>query len=108
MDDENSLIRLNLLWALICHVFNYFKARENRDNVIDIPKSISILFGAPIGVGKMPQYYFFVGLANILSIIVSLIICFTVDKILGSEVFWYMWIGLVLLISIYYAVRYND
>lgn len=108
MDDESSLIWLISFWALVCHIFNYFKARGNKEHIMSVPKSISILFGAPIGIGKITANSLILGSANLISYLIALLIYFFYNKVFGTDMYWYLWISLTFVGSFYESIRFKE
>lgn len=104
---EEFILRSILVCFFVNYLVMYSKAKE-KENVVKVPKIVSILFGAPIGIGVIPEFVLLYGIANIISLIVGLTCYFFIGKKVGGGIYIYTWIALTLIVTIYDLIKYKD
>lgn len=104
---EEYILRSIVSLFLAIYLVTYFKAKKE-ENIIKVPNYISLLFGAPIGIGFMPIFTLLSSFANMVSFIVGLACYFIIDKGLGVNIYIYMWVSLTIIVSIYDIIKYGD
>lgn len=97
-----------ILWFLVNYIWVYFRSRQEPKNIVKTPIVLSILLGAPIGVGRMPISDLLYGTVNIVSFISGLLVYFLMDKTLGGAVFSILWLVLATIAVLYDIIKYKD
>ncbi|MHC1681585.1 MAG: hypothetical protein AB6733_01275 [Clostridiaceae bacterium] len=104
---EEIILRLIFLWFSLNYVIAYFKAKSE-EHLVKVPKYISILFGAPVGIGIMPEFIFLFNSANFISLIIGILVYFFIDKTLGGFTYAITFVTLFLIVTLYDAIKYKD
>lgn len=104
---EETILRSILLWFSLNYVIAYFKAKSE-EHLVKVPKYISILFGAPVGIGIMPEFYLLFNSANFISLIIGIQVYFFIDKTLGGITYAIAVVTLSLIAALYDAIKYKD
>jgi hypothetical protein len=104
---EGIILQSILLWFSLNYVIAYFKAKSE-EHLVQVPKYISILFGAPVGIGIMPVFYLLFNSANFISLIIGVCVYFFVDKTLGGFTYTIVFVTLSLIVALYDVIKYKD
>jgi hypothetical protein len=97
---EEIILKSILLWFFINYIFLYFKSKREGE-LIEVSNAISLIFGAPVGIGIMPKYSLLLNFANLTSLILGLLFYYLFDKTIGGNVYIFSWIILVIIVAIY-------
>ncbi len=106
--EEKYILRSMILWFLVNYIWVYFRSREEPKNIVKTPRVLSILLGAPIGVGRMPIADLLYGTVNIVSFFSGALVYLLMDKTLGGAVFAILWLVLAPIVVLYDAIKYKD
>lgn len=106
--EEKYILRSMILWFLINYIWVYFRSRQDPKNIVKTPIVLSILLGAPIGIGRMPISDLMYGTVNIVSFISGLVVYLLIDKELGGAVFSALWLVLALVVVLFDIIKYKD
>lgn len=87
-------LRTIILSSIIFMIFFYIRSKLGHDYVIRVPKIISIIFGAPKGVGKMPLLFLLTNIGTIISLLVGLFVYFFIDKEISTLIYMYTFLAL--------------
>lgn len=72
---------------IVWYLLFYYLGRKNRGTVIKVPAFVSIIFGAPIGIGRMSIESLLANISNLVSLFIGIIFYFLTNQLTALKVY---------------------
>ena len=93
---------------LIVFAICYISAKKSDSPLVKIPKIITIIFGAPVGVGRMPIYQFMICISNLVAFILTIASSTIFGTIIAMKVYLYTFVTLGVLVTLFQGFIQKD